>query len=155
MANPINTHDFIMPIGTHRGERITRVPLGYLRWMVNERTQLAPYAQAELERRGSAELPKIEVTTHALDRASYFLMELWATDRRKNEGFASWLTRMATEALGAPIDNEGRHLYMGRKWVFEKEKVWPVLKTVTPSKSDKKKLFPTAKDQDDHSNDNQ
>lgn len=126
----INTHEFRMPSGRHKGELITRVPVGYLKWMVNSGHPRGDYAAAELARRGTI-TPTLDVSSgHAIDRASIFARRVWKQTRTKDEGLYSWLCRVAAEALQKPEDDQGRHRHLGFNFVFEKDGVWPVLKTI-------------------------
>jgi hypothetical protein len=66
----IDTHNLIVEFGKHKGERWTRVPISYLKWLVNVGSQYAEIAQAELDRRGTRLTHDINLTGHAIDRAS-------------------------------------------------------------------------------------
>jgi hypothetical protein len=35
MTEPLNTHGYMMKRGRHKDQLITRVPVNYLKWMVN------------------------------------------------------------------------------------------------------------------------
>lgn len=84
----MNTHGYIMPNGKHAGTPITRVPVGYLTWMVGSRHSLAEYAQAELDRRGTT-LPTIDISHHAIDRASLNCRKIWHETSLEDEGIAA------------------------------------------------------------------
>jgi len=130
----IDTHDLRLDFGKHRGERVTRLPVSYLRWMVNEgvRTDIA---RAELVRRGTT-IPAIEISGHAVDTASLRIRRTWHEDRRKSEGLYSWLHRRAVDARDhGERDSEGRYVFLGIRWVFAEGEVYPTLKTVTPVRS--------------------
>jgi len=130
---PIDTRGMIVDFGTHVGQRYTRLPVGYLKWMVNCGHSRAAIAQAELDRRGTV-TPDLEVSGHALDRASLKCLAIWRRTRKGPEGLHAWLVRVAREALDQNRrDHEGRCLYLGMKFVFEEDLVWPVLKTVMPA----------------------
>ena len=125
----INTHNVVVDFGKHKGEPWTRVPKAYLTWLVNEKASLCPgaethkqYAQAELERRGTKVSHKIELSAHAIDRASQI------TNEWKAEGVYTWLERMATEALETS-DNE-EVFYKGYKFAFKKGEYYPSLLTI-------------------------
>lgn len=133
MADPINTHGYIMPIGRHAGQPITRVPVSYLTWMVGARHSLADVARAELQRRGTT-LPTLDISHHAIDRASLHCRKIWHETCLEDEGIASWLHRIAAEALKREPDDKGRHVYAGMKFVFEMDGEWPVLKTVVKAR---------------------
>jgi hypothetical protein len=100
--------------------------------MVNASHSMADTARAELDRRGTF-LPVMEVSNHAIDRASTSCLELWIQTRDgPKEGIASWLHRRALEAIKEPKDKKGRRKYGGMVWAFEAGSDWPVLKTVFP-----------------------
>ena len=89
-------------------------------------------ASAELSRRGTV-TPDLDVTGHAIDRASLFLLNYWQRTKRSEEGINAWLIRMASDArrIGERIDHEV-YVHVGMKFVFEADGCWPVLKTVMP-----------------------
>lgn len=125
----INTHNVIVTFGKHKGELWTRVPKNYLTWLVNEKDQKFPgtdinkqYAQAELERRGTKVSHQIELSAHAIDRASQ------VTNEWRSEGVYTWLERMATEALETSDDDEV--FYKGYKFAFKKGEYYPSLLTI-------------------------
>lgn len=118
--------------GKHRGVRWTRVPVGYLRWMINEGHEKADIAEAELKRRGTT-FPDMEVSGHAIDRASQRLLGLWQETSDENEGLNSWLVRRAQAALSAhsgDLEGSVKTTHEGIKFVFEIKAKWPILKTV-------------------------
>jgi len=130
------THDWRMPNGKHRGERITRIPVSYLKWMVNEGHSCADKAEAELKRRGTV-TPELDVSGHAIDRASLRCQHVWRETREEDEGLHAWLCRMAADAIahGTPHKDRGRYAWKGLSFRFEMDHRWPVLKTVMPEKS--------------------
>jgi hypothetical protein len=73
-------------------------------WLINEATRVKQIAQAELDRRGTTLSRQVEVSGHAIDRASTKLLDKWvATRLDKKEGLHHWLTRLASSALkGGP-----------------------------------------------------
>lgn len=130
----IETHGFIMPSGKHQGERLTRVPVSYLKWMVRENHTLGVHAQAELDRRGTV-TPDIEISGHAIDSASLRIRKLWHESRGEQEGLHAWLCRMATAALAdGRLVEQGlsgdKIAYGGALWCFTRSGAWPLLKTV-------------------------
>jgi hypothetical protein len=130
----VNTHDLMIQFGKHKGKRWTRVPVSYLRWIINESTfqgrEVLEIAKAELERRGSV-LPEIEISGHAIDRASLRLRRIWHEDRKCDEGLYSWLHRVALEARDSCVkDEQGRFNHKGIRFVFEDGEEFPSLKTV-------------------------
>jgi hypothetical protein len=131
---PLDTHDVIMPSGKHRGERLTRVPVSYLRWMANSPAHsLRELAKAEIDRRGHA-LPTVELSGHAIDNASLRVRKIWHETKKADEGLYSWLMRMVVEAMasGAPVD--GAYFHNGMKLVVQQGEEFPVLKTVMAKK---------------------
>lgn len=132
VVEEINTHGMVCDFGKHAGERYTRIPVSYLKWMVNAGHTKADIAAAELKRRGTT-TPELEISGHAIDRVSLFCRSIWHYTRNEDEGIHSWLVRVSQEAL-ASVDGkpEGKVLYLGMKFVFEIDGVWPVVKTVMP-----------------------
>jgi len=135
----INTHHMIVGFGKHKGELWTRVPKNYLTWLVNEPSlfnddTIKNIAKAELDRRGTVMKTDLEVSGHAIDRASLKCGQIWATTKQdKNEGIYSWLTRVANEALKERPKQEEIY-YKGLKLVFAFGEYYPTLKSVMPSK---------------------
>lgn len=130
------------PKGGQPGELITRVPVSYLTWMVNESHQDAAMARAELSRRGTT-LPDITVSGHAIDRASLSCRKIWhQTALDDNEGIHAWLVRVSKEALDRGAHHLDRYagprdltkLYIGCKFAFMLGEEFPVLKTIMPFK---------------------
>lgn len=143
----IDTNNLRVNFGKYKNELWTRVPLDYLRWLVNEPDNIKGmemnkvYAQAELDRRGTHVNREVEITPHAVDRASIKLLHQWRLTRLKDgnnkEGIYTWLSRMANEA-GKDTKNEVVY-YSNIKFVFRLGNLYPILKTVMPIKSLKKK----------------
>lgn len=128
----MNSPPWTMPNGKHRGKPIEQIPVGYLRWMVGARHGEAERARAELQRRGSV-LPTIEISGHAIDRASLYLRRTWHETRGEKEGLHAWLVRKATEALAKGERRTPTRIeYDGISFRFEMDCEWPVLKTVLP-----------------------
>ena len=128
-----NTHNLIVDFGKFKGERWTRLPISYLKWLINAGSQYAMIAQSELDRRGITDLGAMDISAHAIDRASLFCSKQWRETREKSEGLHSWLYRTAVAALkdGAPagIESEGR-IYEGMKFIFKFGMISPTLVTV-------------------------
>ena len=123
-----DTAQVYMLSGRHAGTPITRVPVSYLRWMVNVNHTLADFARAELVRRGST-VPDIEISPHAIDRASQRCLDVWRQRRHGKEGLYAWLLRMSQEARDAYPDRQ-RVQHNGMILVFEYGAEWPTLLTV-------------------------
>lgn len=134
--NEINTHNYKMRVGKHAGALITRVPISYLRWMVNEKHTEAAYARAELARRNTT-MPQLEISGHAIDSASLRIRKTWHTTSKKDEGLHAWLHRVAIEARTQGMkdpDEPGKFHYIGVTFVFVEGDEFPVLKTVMSHK---------------------
>ena len=130
----INTHNLVIDFGKHKGELWTRLPVSYLKWLVNVSARNADIAEAELKRRGT-HTPDLDVSGHAIDRASLLLWQTYETTREPSEGLHAWLCRVAQEALDkGVVDHKDRHLHLGMQFAFETDCQWPVLKTVMPIK---------------------
>ena len=127
----MNTHHLICDFGRHNGAPYTRIPVSYLRWMVNTGRSRADIAKAEIERRGTV-TPDLDVSGHAIDRASTCCRRIWhQTAASDSEGLHAWLCRVAAEALVMNVrDGDGCYLRMGMRFVFDESGAWPVLKTV-------------------------
>lgn len=127
----VDTHNLRIEFGKHKGERWTRLPIGYLVWLINEGTQVADIAQAELDRRGYTPPTELVVSDHAVDRASLFCRKAWHERANEGEGLMSWLKRAANEAYTSGIDRgEGRKDLYDLRWVFADGELYPTLKTV-------------------------
>jgi hypothetical protein len=135
MADPeVNTHNYTLKNSRqHAGKLITRVPVSYLRWMVRENHSEARYAQAELDRRGST-LPTMDISGHAIDRASLHCLDIYKRTRERDEGLNAWLLRMAANALAAEDIHKEKYRLEGMLFAFDRDGDWPVLKTVIRDK---------------------
>ena len=130
-ALSINLHEIIWPNGRHKGERLVHIPVSYLKWTANQPDhKMREIALAELQRRGTV-TPEIEVSGHAIDRASLLLRRRWhETALDDQEGLHAWLVRKATEAWN---QHKQEVVVMdGMKFVFEIGALWPCLKTLMP-----------------------
>ena len=128
----LNTHNMVCDFGRHNGVPYTRMPVSYLKWMVNSGHSKSEIAAAELKRRGTV-TPELDVSGHAIDRASLYCRKIWheTSDSDREEGIHAWLVRMAGEALAkSDKDEKGRYHHAGMMFVFEQDGVWPVLTTV-------------------------
>lgn len=95
-----NPEDEQLTFGKHQGSRLAAVPLGYLRWMVSKETQQHEAAEAEMERRGTP-LPEIELTAHAIDRASQRCLSIWEGWKDYGAGDLAYLD---TRHLAGPVN---------------------------------------------------
>lgn len=129
----INTHNLRIETGRHKGELFTRLPVSYLKWMVNAGHDRAEVARAELERRGTV-TPDLEISGHAIDRASLNCWDIYRADRQKGEGLHTWLARKAKEAREGEPDLKGRFEIDGMRLAFRADGEWPVLVTVIRGK---------------------
>ena len=131
MTDKINTHNLKIQYGKHKGELFTRLPLSYLKWMVNDKAPDHEVARAELDRRGDT-MPKVELSGHAIDNASIRVRKTWhETKLSDSEGLYSWLTRMVLEALeSGEVLASGKIKHNGMKLVIHQGEEYPVLKTI-------------------------
>lgn len=129
--------------GQHIGERWTRVPINYLRWMWNNNHTHLEYAAKEMERRGMAFTKvEMELSGHAIDRASTHdeIRRSWEREGLVHGvGLSRWLTRLAAEAHKTPPTRSGQRVFSGFVFEFFEGEAWPVLKTIYPVKDDKGK----------------
>jgi len=147
----LNTHDAIVEFGKYSGKRLTRIPVGYLKWAVgvgaggNVRlkdgtmVKMFEAAKAEMERRGER-LENVDISGHAIDRISQHHLEFWKEMRKPDEGMYSWAQRMVLELLDhvrkedgtyADVD-DGKIVVDGGavKWVIQVDLEIPALITV-------------------------
>lgn len=140
---PVNTHNKVCRFGKkHNGTKWTDIPVGYLRWIVNDvdKKDIVLLAKSELHRRGRlTEMPKLEISGHALDRISQRILKMWIEDTQpsKEPGLSSWAHETAAEAmvkgelLTDRSDEESKLFkYRGIIWIFAIKQEWPVLKSV-------------------------
>lgn len=119
-----NTHNLRIEFGKHKGKRWTRLPVSYLRWLANETSgRKKALAISELERRNTVIKPELELSSHAINRASQITSE-W-----KDVGVYSWLQKIAEAAL-KEADGKESVVYRGYKFAFAYGNYYPVLKTI-------------------------
>lgn len=141
MGDQVDLHAYVLRWGKkHAGERIVHVRAGYLIWMVSNKAGPWEIAQQELDRRRIV-IPEIEISGHAIDSASLRIRRVWHEHREKAEGLHGWLCRMAVEARVEGVKQiEGDvWSYLGVKWVYGLDGRFPVLKTVIPESSSRKR----------------
>ena len=126
----INTHGLTIDFGKHKGELFTRLPVSYLKWMINTGTNQSDVAQAEFDRRGCT-MPSVELSGHAIDNASLRVRKIWHETRENDEGLYSWLQRVTLGAIesGEKLES-GKIKYMGMKFVIAEGEEYPALKTI-------------------------
>jgi len=126
----MSTHGVTIDFGKHKGELFTRLPVSYLRWMINQNTQQSDIAKAEFERRGDT-MPTVELSGHAIDNASLRVRKIWHETKLNDEGLYSWLMRITLEAIhnGEKLPS-GKIKYLGMKFVIEQGEEFPILKTI-------------------------
>jgi len=135
MNDAIDTHDLLCDFGPYKGERWTRIPAQYLKKIVNTGGHKGEkLALAELKRRGTI-TAGVEVSGHAVDRASQALIGKWMELRTGNEGIHAWLCRMAFEARERGKKVEDKYHFAGMKFVFAEGALFPVLTTVMADNS--------------------
>lgn len=140
----IDTHHAFVNFGKFAGERVTRLPVSYLKWAASTgvdrpivtRTGEFPFAavaRAELVRRGER-LDTIDLSAHAIDRLSVRFLDRYLESRRTDEGLYAWAQRLAEEAWQNKSILDGKDgtwsiEYGGVVWIIE-ELAIPVVKTV-------------------------
>ena len=85
----------------------------------------------------------IDVSGHAIDRASLRCLPIWQKTRAaKGEGLYTWLCRIAKEALDrGEVDRRGRYKHRGMLLAIEYEGKRLLVKTVMKSGRDKRRVF--------------
>lgn len=125
----IDTHNKVITFGKYEGERWTRLPVGYLRYLANEhKGESKRLAESELARRGTTMDGDVEISGHAIDRASQ-ITEEW---KQSGKGIHSWLYDLAAVAYAMTEKSEGDEKieHGGYLFVFKHNNYYPVLKTV-------------------------
>lgn len=125
----LHTLEYLMKNGRHEGERITRVPVSYLQLMVNQNHRESHMARAELKRRGTV-VPEMEISSHAINRASLRIMHVFGKRDDKKEGLHSWMLREAGVAMILGTKRGDKYSYHGIKWAIVTDGVWPVVLSV-------------------------
>ena len=115
--------------GKYRGQLWSRIPLGYLKFLIRIDAKDSDRAKRELDRRGTIVDNEVELTKHAIDRASVYCFESWR--RKKNRvGLYTWLHDRAVQAIKNG-DRRGENIYHnGIKFVFDLKGIQPTLITV-------------------------
>jgi hypothetical protein len=112
--------------GKHKGKKWTRVPVGYLTWMVNSLDgEKYDIAKAELERRGTTIPTELVLSGHSIDRAS----QVTSIHEWLDCGVYSWLTVIANEALER-ANGDDDIIFKGFKFCFTYGNNYPTLKTI-------------------------
>ena len=141
--NKIDTNNLIIDFGKYKGQLWTRVPVSYLQWLLNQKDDNIKYkkqfdydkkiAKSELNRRGTNLQHDVEITPHAVDKASLRVRKIWHQTCNENEGIYTWLSRIAGQAITEKGKNEIIR-YLGIKFIFKIGNNYPILKTVIPLK---------------------
>ena len=121
--------------GKYKGELWTRLPIPYLKYLSNTATgAVQAIALSELNRRGVDAKSGLgmEITMHAVDRASQKLLNKWAAERIDDEGLATWLARTGHEAIEKGTLKNGRHEWDGISYVFKFGNIEPTLVSIYP-----------------------
>ncbi len=132
----IDTNNLYIVNGKHKGCLWTRVPRRYLMWVANiTNHQDYELAISELERRGSSvDDETVEITAHAIDRASLVLYRKYLKERKDNEGLYSWIYRNVVIADKRNRERRTEVDYNKITFIFKFGRVVPVLVTVYKSK---------------------
>ena len=121
----------IVQFGKHKGERWTRLPISYLKWLINAETNYADKAREELKRRGTILTHEIKFLGHAIDR--FYQRYGKAHIRRpyiiKQGGIYSCLYKFAEKALEI-ADGKEKVKYKNLKFVFKYQELTTTLITV-------------------------
>lgn len=122
----------VMIDGRYRGIALEKLPPGYLRRIGNSRHPQSAVCRDEMRRRGMP-VYGVEVTAHAVDRASLRLPAIFLKHRTSGEGLSSWLGRIAEEALKT-VKPDGKYYirvpYIEVIWAFDLRFEVPVLMSV-------------------------
>lgn len=116
--------------GKYKGMPWTRVPISYLKWLVNEKTQYAEKAMDEIKRRGTEAKSDIEISNHAIDRVSLRCLDTWRGDAKNGEGLYTWLNRVVSEAIQDDGKKSSRIVYKGMVLIIAYGDLYPTLLTI-------------------------
>lgn len=131
MSDPVKTEGERIGFGKFAGEYWTRVPVPYLKWMVQAEHSHARFAEAELARRGtSPEGNGIHISGHAIDRFSLRRLNLWHEYRQEEEGIHAFLIRVSLEALETVEPRREKYHHLGMTLAIDTSMAEPILKTV-------------------------
>ena len=133
MSKEINTRRLKVDFGKYKGKFWTQVPINYIRWLLNKENLInvpRDVAMAEVKRRGTLLSKSVEVSAHAIDRASQLMLDDYLAEKN-NFGFYTWVQIRATLAFqeGKRL-REDRFEYKGYSWVFDFGVIFPILTTV-------------------------
>lgn len=147
-----DTRDVVLTFGAHKEKHISRVPVRYLIWAINEKvhnqlryrrgqTELFwKLAEAEIDRRALV-TKQYGVTKEAIDFISRLHYNVYLQTREPNEGIFSWAERMLEVAVDyidresdnvAPGAREGERVVLmgGIRWYVQMEEGTPRLMSV-------------------------
>ena len=79
-------------------------------------------------------MPEVEISSHAIDKASWRVLHIWQDDRQADEGLYSWLHRIVLEALEHGKRKNNKIIYKGMGLAIEEGEEFPVLKTIVRAK---------------------
>lgn len=80
-------------------------------------------------------MPLVELSGHAIDKASLRCRKIWHQTRKEGEGLWSWLQRMTLEAIEQGAVTGDRIHYKGMKFCVMQGDEIPVLKTIMRNKA--------------------
>jgi hypothetical protein len=97
------SHDTTCAVeGRYKGVPYGRVPVQYLRWVVREKPRGWEVAKAELDRRGDdLRDGLVDISMHAINRASVRFLNKYRKDRQTDEGIVQWLSRVVEAGVRA------------------------------------------------------
>lgn len=132
----VQTENVEIGFGKHRGQLWTRVPVSYLRWILQQERKgqmekAQDYAGSELARRGTDLTIEMEISPHAINKFSLRHMAYYRAKAKKDEGLYSFILRTASMAI-----EKGEELVDGKRkfdnitFCFDFSLCEPVLKTV-------------------------
>ena len=121
--------DSICECGRYRGKKYHRIPSKYLQAMISSDHPNKHHAIAEMKRRGKA-LSHVEVSMHAIDRASLRCLGVWKRTRNGKEGLGKWLSRMASDAIKNGEWEAPDRVVYGELVFGIADGLWPTVTTV-------------------------
>lgn len=129
--NLVLSGDDVILYGKYYGTKWTRLPINYLKWILNTSAPEEDKAKQELERRGTIlDFQNMEITPHAIDRCSQYALDVWQKKRRGEEGMYHWLHRTACNAFNVMSPRRDKSMWGKLIFVFERGKYFNTLVTV-------------------------
>jgi len=123
--------DRFISFGKYAGKQWTQVPLNYIKFLVKNKAYDMHLAEKEMNRRGaSIDDDDMDLSGHAINRASQYCLDLWQKQRKGGEGLHAWLLKNAKQAFKHRPANKEKIPHNQMLFVFQSEGIGATLLTV-------------------------